>query len=98
MASTLPTLCTPTLPHCYDTIAAAAAACPMLLLLCCVQVAAASLWAMISDAAHPLQPYFASLPKRNELLCPLIQLPEAYLPLLQSDYVVSSWYGFTALL
>jgi hypothetical protein len=54
-----------------------------------VQVAASSLWAMMTDPSHPLQPYFASLPHRDELLCPLIQLPQAHWPLLQSDYVVS---------
>jgi hypothetical protein len=64
------------------------------LLLLLLQVAAVSLWAMMSDPHHPLQPYFASLPKRQELLCPLIQLPEKYLPLLQSDYVVSERRNF----
>jgi hypothetical protein len=54
-----------------------------------LQVAASSLWAMMTDPAHPLQPYFASLPKRDELLCPLIQLQKQHWNLLQNAYVVS---------
>jgi hypothetical protein len=63
-----------------------------------VQLSAANLLAMMADPTNPLQTYFASLPTREELLSPLVSMPEEYLPLLQSDLAVScrcyAWWLF----
>ncbi|KAF6258738.1 hypothetical protein COO60DRAFT_1701212 [Scenedesmus sp. NREL 46B-D3] len=54
------------------------------------ELAAANLLAMMADPAHAMQTYFASLPTSEELLSPLVSMPEQYLPLLQSDVAVES--------
>jgi hypothetical protein len=54
-----------------------------------VQLSAANLLAMMADSDNPMQTYFASLPTKEELLSPLVSMPEQYLPLLQSDLAVS---------
>jgi hypothetical protein len=59
-----------------------------------VQLSAANLLAMMADPTNPLQTYFASLPTREELLSPLVSMPEEYLPLLQSDLAVSLCYAW----
>lgn len=60
------------------------AACCTLLL----QLAAANLLVMMHDPNNPLQPYFETLPKPDELLAPLVHTPDEYFPVLQSDILV----------
>uniref|UniRef100_A0A383VSU2 SET domain-containing protein n=1 Tax=Tetradesmus obliquus TaxID=3088 RepID=A0A383VSU2_TETOB len=54
------------------------------------ELAAANLLGMMADQSSPMQTYFASLPTKEELLSPLVSMPEEYLPLLQSDLAVES--------
>lgn len=63
--------------------------CCVVLITSSVQLAAANLLGMMADQSSPMQTYFASLPTKEELLSPLVSMPEEYLPLLQSDLAVS---------
>lgn len=53
------------------------------------QLAAANFWAEMDDAASPYRPYLDALPTPEEMVCPLVQLPQEYYPLLASAYGVS---------
>lgn len=55
-----------------------------------LQVAAANLALELPDPQSPWRAYWDALPTAEELLCPLVSLPTAYLPLLNSQPLVSS--------
>jgi hypothetical protein len=57
--------------------------------MCLLQVLAIHLYEAMSDPEHYLQPYFATLPRREEVLCPWASMPKEYLFMLQSDILVS---------
>lgn len=44
----------------------------------------------MADAHSPYRPYFDALPPARELVCPLVMLPSAYLPLLANADAVST--------
>lgn len=53
-----------------------------------LQLAAANLFDAMSNPEHELQPYLASLPKRDEILCPLVDMPHKYLSLIHNNIAV----------